>query len=236
MSMSHTKQITLTLVGVLMLTHGGCTRFRNSQEDAVLGSGHRLVRVSFRGQRDSFRMRINGGPVHKLANESFTNVMTSFGFQYGDIIVWEAVRDENGRELSNPGKISEWWFEYLKQVHASFYSINSTDIHDFFQTRIYHWRAPADKPRPASSASFYVDGQRVGEGTAGFREMLRSYRREPHPTFILAPRIRNEGQASPWLAFDQLEKWAQESGVKTAFEVPELPAELTDFARLMDDL
>jgi hypothetical protein len=180
-------------------------------------------------------MRINRGSVCKSANNSFTNVMTAFRFQYGDLIVWEAVRDENGRELSNPEGISTWWFGYLKQVRPSFYSINQGVIHDFFQTPIYHWKAPADKPRPVSGASFYADGQVVGEGASGFRAMLHAFRGEPHPTFILAPRIKNEGQASPWLAVGQLDEWAQESGAGKELESPALPWELTDFARLMDE-
>ena len=235
MDTAHTKQIATTLLAVILLALGGCTRPPIPRDYAFAESGHRLVRISFRGQTGGFKMRINGGPVGKFANESFTNAMTAFRFQYGDIVVWEAVRDEKGKELSNPEGISTWWFGYLKQVRASFYSINAGVIHDFFQTPLYHWRASAVKPRLVSSASFFADGQLVGEGASGFRAMLHAFRREPHPTFILAPRIKNEGQASPWLAFGQLEEWAQESGAKAELEAPDLPAELTDFARLMDD-
>jgi hypothetical protein len=235
MNTSYKKQIAVTLLGVVLLAPGGCTGPQVSQGSAPADSGHRLVRISFRGQAGSFQMRINEGAVYELANESFTNAMRAFRFQYGDIIVWKAVRDEKGKELSNPQGISAWWFDYLKQVRASFYSINAGVIHDFFQTPLYHWRAPADKPRPVGSASFYADGRLMGRGAPGFRAMLHAFRSEPHATFILAPRINNEGQASPWLAFGQLEEWAEESGAKAELESPDLPWELTDFARLMDD-
>jgi hypothetical protein len=232
MNTSHAKLTAVTLLAAGLPALGGP---RVSRDYAVADSGHRLVRISFRGQSDSFRMRINGGPVLQFANASFTNTMTAFRFDYGDIIVWEAVRDEKGKELSNPEGISAWWCGYLKQVRASFYSINLGAIHDFFQTPIYHWMAPADKPRPVRGASFYADGQLVGKEASGFRAMLHAFRREPHPTFILAPRIKNEGQASPWLALGQLEDWAQESGDKAELESPDPPWELTDLARLMDD-
>jgi hypothetical protein len=233
MNAPRTKRTSITLLVLALLGLGGCVRSAVPPDYALADSGHRLVRISFRGQTVSFRMRINGGPVCKFANGSFTNTMMGFRFQYGDIVVWEAVRDLKGQELSNPEGLSAWWFGYLEQVRASFYSINSDNIQDFFATPLYHWAAPFQKPRPLSSASFYCDGTVIGTGSAGLRALVDSFHqleRKGATVFLLAPRFRNEGDPN-WLAGEQWSAWLQESGAGPQ----RWPAEILDFARMMDE-
>jgi len=93
----------LSLVGcAIALNCIGCGAGKGISTYAADQSGHRLVRVSFSGQRGNFRIRINDGPLEKVRNSYFTNIMTKFNFEYGAIVVWEAVRDERGKELTWP--------------------------------------------------------------------------------------------------------------------------------------
>jgi hypothetical protein len=228
------KIIGLKVLFLLAALLAGCIGATDRRTLVTDDTGHRLIRISFRDQTGTFRIRLNRGPVEQLGIPRFTNTITEFHLEYGDFVVWESGRNDRGLELSQPEGVSSWWSQHLTRVRASFYCIRTGDLHDFFRTPIYHWRAPADKPRPVSGAAFYADGQLVGEGASGFRALLCAFRKEPHRTFILAPRIKNEGSASPWLAFEQLDAWAQESGAKDELEASGPPAELLDFARLMD--
>jgi hypothetical protein len=233
MNPARTKQALMALLTVSMLAIGGCTERKRVQDYALADSGHRLVRVSFRGQKGSFRMRINGQPVEKFANASFTNTMMAFRFEYGDIVLWEAVRDERGREYSNPDELRKWWFDYLGQVRTSFYSINSDNIRDFFATPIYHWKAPFQKPRHLPDASFYCNGEGLGKGAPGFCAMLDSFesKRKSDTPFTLAPRIKYEDGSAD---FEQLLSWLEESGASAKYKVI-YPTEIVDFARGMDE-
>jgi hypothetical protein len=232
MNLAVTKRTLRGLLTASMLAIGGCTEHRTVQDYALSDSGHRLIRVSFRGQKGNFRMRINEGPVEKFANASFTNTMMGFHFEYGDIVLWEAVRDERGREHSNPPGISKWWFEYLGEVRTSFYSINSDCIRDFFATPIYHWKAPFQKPRHLPDASFYCNGVGIGKGAPGFCAMLDSFesKRKSDTPFTLAPRIKNDGSED----FEQLVEWLEESGASAKYKGI-YPTSMMDFARLSDE-
>lgn len=204
---------------ILMLAFTGCSTTQTGRPSVLVGSGHRVIKVSFRGLHNSFRMRVNQQPIVKLKNANFTNVMTRLNLEYGDIVVWESKRDESGKELSQPMEISVWWFKHLERVRASFYGINSDNVADFFGTPVYHWESTPEKPRPLNNATFRVDGLMLGRGANGFRLMLdaidaQKFRR----VFILAPRIKNEGQASPWIADDQLFAWAEDSGSSARFK------------------
>jgi hypothetical protein len=76
-----------------------------------------------------------------------------------------------------------------------------------------------------------MDGEQVGVGAAGIRAMIGAFQHDRHPGFVLTPRIKNEGSASPWIAQDQLAAWVEEAGLK-----PQTwPGEIVDFARMMDD-
>lgn len=231
--------ITLKAVSLLaILVTSGCSNPDRARVSVSAPSGQRVIKVSFRGQRESFRLRINRNAVEKLRNVDFTNVMTRLHLDYGDIIVWEDQRDERGRELSQPDGISKWWSNYLPQVRASFYSINSDTITDFFATPIYHWKAPSEKPRPLHDTIFFADGATLGQGSSGFHMMLDTIEgQKSSRVFIVAPRIKNEGYASPWIADDQLLAWAQDAGMLAQFEKIffERYGGLTDFAKLMDD-
>lgn len=200
--------------------------------------GQRLIRVSFRGEHGTFRFRVNQRPIEKLRNVDFTNVMTKLQLAYGDIVVWEDLRDQAGKELTHPEDISTWWFKHLHDVRASFYTIPSDTFSDFFGGSIYHWKAPPDKPRPLLDAQFLVDGAALGQGARGFQAMVAAIeKRRSGPVIIFAPRIKNEGQASPWIALGQLSAWAQEAGAGPRFEkiVTSRYVEFEDFARLGDD-
>lgn len=220
---------------LLILAFSGCNT-REPERPSMLGaSGQRVIKMSFRGQHNSFRMRVNQGPIEKLKNADFTNVMTQLKLDYGDIVVWEAQRDEGGKELSQPWDISTWWFKHLEKVRASFYCINSDNVADFFATPIYHWESTPEKPRPLNNATFLVDGVALGRGLEGFRLMLDAIDvQRSGPVFILAPRIKNEGEASPWIADDQLLGWAEDAGLAPRFKKIRY-SELTDFARFADE-
>lgn len=229
---------TLMVVGLLVLpVFSGCANKENTQLYASAPSGQRVVRVSFRGERIFFRIRINQNPVERLRVSEFTNVMTHLQLAYGDIVVWEDKRDDKGRELTHPDDISKWWFRHLEEVRASFYSISSDNVTDFFATPIYHWLAPAEKPRPLSDATFFVDGLNLGRGSNGFRVMIEAIESKKEGwLYIVAPRIKNEGQASPWIAENQLTSWADEARMQKRFEKILFGqyGGLLDFARLMD--
>ena len=228
--------MTTFLLATLALGILGCSQQGQVQTYRQNQSGHRLIRISFRGQHGSFRIRVNAGPIEKLGNTSFTNTMTGFHLEYGDIIIWEADRNEQGKELSWPPGISTWWEHYLAEVAASFYCINSDDISDYFSSPICHWKASRDKPRPLKDASFYADGGLIGQDSAGFRAMLDAVQASgrSRAIFILAPRIKNEGQNSPWLAMEQLDAWAKEAGLGRQVEKMGWPGEIMDFARFGD--
>jgi hypothetical protein len=196
--------------------------------------GHRLVRISFSERQPTFAIRINEGPVESVRNASFTNVMSAFDFQYGDIVVWKAVRDERGKELTWPHDISLWWTKHLGRVRASHYCINSDNIKDFFSTPIYHWKASAARPRPLNEAAFYRDGACVGQGSQGLIAMLDEVqeRRKSDTPLILAPRFKgglDEGTT------DQVWGWMAEAGISSRYEGKVWPGEAVDFARMMDD-
>jgi hypothetical protein len=157
--------------------------------------------------------------MEKLKNTAFTNTMTQLHLAYGDIVVWEVQATKTGVELAHSDDIPNWWFKYLKDVPASCYVVRSDDVSDFFATPIYHWKAPRGKPRPLQDSTFFVDGVALGQGARGFQMMMDTIEdTKSRRVFILAPRIKNEGQASPWIAMDQLSAWAQDAGVSTRFE------------------
>jgi hypothetical protein len=189
--------------------------------------------VSFKAQKACFRIRVDGAAVEELPNSSFTNVMTGFRFQYGDIVVWEAVRGEHGRETSEPEGISSWWFGYVGTTRAAFYSINSDCIQDFFKTPLYHWTGPDKTPRLLSTAAFYKDGKCIGKGQSGFRTMVEFAEadRKRGTSFLLAPQFMTDPRDQPWPAMDQLDRWLAEAQVKGSY----LYAEENDFARMMKE-
>jgi hypothetical protein len=69
--------------------NSGCGGRADVSSYAADQKGHRLVRISFSGGKSSFRIRVNEGSVEKVRNTSFTNIMTKFKFEYGDIVVWK---------------------------------------------------------------------------------------------------------------------------------------------------
>ena len=221
------------ILSAVLLLGPGCTGHRLVQ-NAAADSGHRLVRISFKDQKNGFRMRVNGGPVEKFPNTAFTNTMRGFRFEYSDIVLWEAVRNEQGAEVSEPQKVAEWWFNYLGIVRTAFYSINSDDIRDFFGSPIYHWRAPFQKPRPLPQATFYCNGKCIGQGPTGFSALLDEFlasKRSDTP-LTLAPRIKNEGE-NDLEDLDQMCSWLRESGVEAKYGGI-YPTGLTEFGRMMD--
>jgi hypothetical protein len=228
-------RLTIGLLALPLLL--SCAEVRPVEDSKVSSSGHRLIRVSFRDQRETFRLRVDQHPVKELKNADFTNVMTRLRLAYGDIVVWEDKRDAQGRELTHPQDISSWWFAYLHDVRASFYTMPWHTFPDFFAASIYHWKAPEAKPRPLDDAQFYVDGVAFGKGERGFQEMMDAAQKaKSGPIVFLAPRIKNEGQASPWIAVDQLSSWAQDAGVGSQFEriLTSRFTEFLDFARFGD--
>jgi hypothetical protein len=229
--------ILLSVGFLVILVHCGCTHLQPIDVSTLAPNGQRIIRVSFRDQNDTFRLRINQYPVQKLKNTDFTNVMTQLQLVYGDLVVWEDQRDESGKELTHPGAISKWWNKRLKDVRASFYTIPSDMFSDFFAGPIYHWKAPSSEPRPLQNAQFFVDGLTFGQGSRGLQAMMVAIENQKSgPVVIFAPRIKNEGQASPWIAEDQLSTWAQQSGVGSRFEklLTSRYVGFTDFARLGD--
>ncbi|HEY5912879.1 MAG TPA: hypothetical protein VJA21_19990 [Verrucomicrobiae bacterium] len=227
------KQAFTVVSAVLALGVAGCSTPTRAPDFAQGDAGHRLVRISFRGQNTTYKMRINEGPVRSFADTSFTNHMIAFRFEYGDIVVWEAVRDEHGKELSWPPGVSLWWIGQLERVRASHYCINSDNIKDFFSTPLYHWTAPFAKPRPLPDALFFCNGQKLGQGVSGFCAMLDSYlaHRASDTPFTLAPRIQNE--ADDMEDLDQMCRWLRESGAEAKYGGI-YPSGITDFAREMD--
>jgi hypothetical protein len=227
-----------SLLAASLLALCGCVEPKTAQVPALGQSGHRLIRISFSSRSGDFRMRISGGPVETFADTSFTNTMIGLRLGYGDIAIWEAVRDERGEELIWSAGISAWWGSHLRGARASFYGMNSDSVSDFFTAPIYHATGPPDKPRPLTSAVFYTDGESLGTGAVGFRAMLRAMQAQKSGwVFLLAPRIKNEGQESPWSQDDQELAWAKQAGVLDQFERVEYGQRggLTDFARLADD-
>gem|GEM_PF-4560735 len=181
-------------------------------------------------------MRINQQPVQKLGNTEFATSMIQLNLTYGDIVVWGDQRDEKGRELSQPDEISRWWFKYLKNARASYYSMPHKK--DFFSTPIFHWLAPFEKPRPITGATFFVNGRSFGRGSDGFHKMMDEIdAMKIGPVLIFAPRIKNEGQSSPRIAEDQLLAWAKDAAVETQFEklLVSRYAGFMDFGRFMDN-
>ena len=219
------------------LVLSGCSRVQPVDYSELAPSGQRLIRLSFRGQHGTFRLRVNQYPIERLRNTTFTNVMTQLQLAYGDIVVWEDQRDASGKELTHPEDVSRWWFKHLDDVRASFYTIPSDTFSDFFAASIYHWKAPPGKPRPLQNAQFFTNGAALSQGAIGFQAMMDAIEHtKSGPVVILAPRIRNEGQASPWIATDQLSAWAQDAGISPRFEkiLFSRYAEFTDFARFGD--
>ena len=230
--MSCPTRMTVTLAFVSVLVTHGCTGRRAFNNYEMGDSGHRLVRVSFKGQKASFKVRVNSGPVERIANASFTNLMTAFGFQYGDIVVWEAVRDSHGRETSEPDGVSAWWFGYVEGTRAAFYSINSDNIDNFFKTPLYHWTGPEKTPRPLAAASFYKDGKCIGQGRPGFCAMVESAGVvRKGAAFLLSPNFTTDPLDQPWPATEQLDRWLTEAGVHTN----SVYAVDIDFARMMNE-
>jgi hypothetical protein len=122
-------------------------------------------------------------------------------------------------------------------VHASSYDIRSDNVADFFAVPIYHWKAPFEKPRPLEDASFFVDGVTLGRGRSGFQALMENIEASSGPVFILAPRIKNEGQASPSIAEGQLTDWAAAAAMTQRFEKIYFSryGGLMDLARFMDE-
>jgi hypothetical protein len=230
------KPRVLSLVAIVMLI---CGCQKNSVPlNSASSSGHRLIKISFKGQHGSCRLRINRQPIERIRNSDFTNAMTRLHLEYGDIVVWEAEQNESGKELSWPETVKKWWYKHLETTQASFYSISSDRIEDFFATPIYHWKAKPERERPLPDSNFYVDGNSCGNGRLGFVAMLAAIdSQKSGEVFIVAPRIKNEGSASPWIASGQLTTWAEEAGVSARFEKILFGryTDLTDFARLNDD-
>lgn len=159
--------------------------------------------------------------------------MVSLRLEYGDIVLWEALRDGNGKELSWPGDLESWWFGYLTNLQSSWYCINSDNMPDFFASPVCYWKASRGKPRPLTNAVFYVDGRCLGTGAVGFRAMVETFHAtdKPRAPFILSPRIKNEGSASPGLALEQLDAWAEEVGIPSSGVSGVM---VDDFARTLD--
>jgi hypothetical protein len=239
MKRNHSGLNALALLAGSLLALSGCAVARTAPVPPVSERGHRLLRVSFAGRNGYFRMRIDTGPVETFPISSFTNSMTGLHLEYGDIAIWEAVRGVEGKELSWPSGVSAWWNSYLRGARASFYCLNSDSVREFFAAPLYHWTAPFEKPRPLTSASFYAGGEPLGGGATGFWVMLRAMEAQKSGwLFLLAPRIKNEGQESPWSELDQELAWAGEAGVQNEWNRmidDGARAELTDFARLADD-
>ena len=208
-------------------------RIRTLSDSGV--RGQRLIKISFRGQYSSFRVRINQDPVEKLRNSNFTNLMDQLRLEYGDVVVWDTKRDGRGKELTHPKNISTWWFKRLRDLRASFYLSAGAD---FFTKPIYHWKAPFEKPRPLDDATFFVDGVLLGKGSPGFQKMLETIEGTGSGSvLIVAPRIKNEGQESPWIATNQLLAWADDAGMVPQFEkiLYGRSTWLTDIGRLDDE-
>jgi hypothetical protein len=213
----------------------GCA---NSKQPLLVSNAEnqpRVVRVSFVGHRGSFQMRVNQQQIQKFGNTNFADLMIQLNLGYGDIVVWADQRDKSGKELSQPDDISKWWFQYLKKAKASSYSM-PVDTR-FFSTPIYHWLAPFEKPRPLTEATFFVDGDLLGHGQGGFKKMIEEIEGKSGEVLIFAPRIKNEGQASPWIAQGQLVTWSKDAGLDSRFDklFTSRVVEFTDFARFMDD-
>ncbi len=196
-----------------------------------------MVRISFIGQSDSFRIRVDQEPTQKFRNAELSNIIAQLDdLGYGDIVVWEDQRNDSGRELSHPKVVTDWWFKYLKQSRCSFYSIPQRK--DFFSAEFIHWVAPFSGPRPLSDAEFFINGERLGGGPLGFQNMIKRIEAMKfHSVPIFAPRVKNEGQESPWIAFEQLFSWAKEAGLAKEFDsiAYDRLAEFTDWGRFMDD-
>jgi hypothetical protein len=160
--------------------------------------------------------------------------MTQFQFEYGDIVVWEAVRDARGKELTWPSDLDLWWINYLTKVRASHYCINSESIKSIFSSPIYHWKAIAAKPRPLKDATFYRNGISVGQGPSGLCAMLDGVQENKNSDtpLILAPRIKHvPGEGTT----DQVWAWMDNAGVAARYPVQGWPGEFVDFASLNDD-
>lgn len=212
----------------------GCRGRADVANYAADQRGHRLVRISFSGQEGSFRIRVNEGPVERVRNTSFTNIMTKLDFEYGDIVVWEAVRDPRGKELTWPRDLDLWWITHLDRVRASYYCINSDNIKTIFSSPIYHWKAVAARPRPLKDATFYRNGVSIGQGFSGLCSMLDAVQdnRKSDIPFMLAPRIKH----APWEGTtDQVWTWMDEAGVAAKYPAHGWPGELQDFASINDD-
>lgn len=229
-------QPSVLLMALFLVMLAGCSSTNGSSFRNVTTQPPRMIKVSFVGQHDSFRIRANQESVQTVENSEYTNLMVRLNLGYGDIVVWEDQRDDSGKELSQPKDISDWWFKYLKQTRTSFYSIPQQ--RDFFSTQIFHWIAPFNPPRPISEAKFFENGQLLGIGMNGFQNMVKKIEAvQSGFVLICAPRIKNEGQASPWIANDQLLVWSKEAGLAKEFEgvLSHRVVEFTDFGRFMDD-
>ena len=110
-------EITRLIVPILYATLlAGCGLTRPNGSVAK-DTGHRLVRISFRDQTGTFRIRVNREAVGQLQIKDLTNTISGFHLEYGDFVVWESVRNEQGRELSQPEAVSSWWFDQLPRPH-----------------------------------------------------------------------------------------------------------------------
>jgi hypothetical protein len=218
---------------VVLAVGPGCGAKKASSSHALDHKGHRLVRISFSGERNAFKMRVDEGPIEKIQNTSFTNVMTSLDFVYGDIVMWEAVRNASGAEQTWPSDLNLWWLTYLSHVRASYYGINSDNIRNFFNSPIYHWYGPPDLPRPLKEASFYKDGKLLGKDTAGLSTMLGDFLKVKNndTPFILPPRFKRFGN-DPF--DDQVDNWIGEAGLTNRFAACCWGGRVDDWAKDMD--
>jgi hypothetical protein len=118
---------------------------------------------------------------------------------------------------------------YLEQVRASHYCINH-DEQDIFSSTVFHWTAPAEKPRPLKDAAFYSNGIPLGKGSAGFCAMLDAVWRKPH-RLLLAPRVELAGGE---YGLEQIGAWMTEAGVTNKYPSQGWPGEYQDFAQMVD--
>jgi hypothetical protein len=211
-----------------------CANSRPPLAAGIAKSQPRVVRISFVGQHGSFQMQVNRQQIQKFGNTNFAELIIQLNLGYGDIVVWEDQRDKNGKELSHPDDISEWWSRYLEKTRVSFYSLPS-DM-NFFSTPFFHWLAPAVNPRSLSEANFFVDGNPLGNGSRGFHKMLDAIDdTKSGRVIIFAPRIKNEGRG-PWIALSQLTAWSKSADENARFEkLDSRIAEFWDMARFTDE-
>ena len=163
------------VLGAIILVLAGC---RNQTQP-------RVVRLALNSSSADWRLSVNGtNRSGDLADSTLTKELVRLRLRQGDVMLITLPR---ARQTGSVKRAEEWLSHYCQSNSVAVYLVlDPFPGVEIFSVRAYHWTAPYDNPFDLARASFFCEGQFLGQGRNGFEEMLGHIERErPRQVFIL---------------------------------------------------